>query len=182
MMTTRDANLVVLGLVLCTISLAEAFIILPQSAVSVLGLATRSCSTWSSLYSTPRKPRRSLQKRRKRNKNNGDTEYSFVNPAAEKDDFPWDTAESRPLIAADKIEAGEDYWIDEVDLKKQEERAKPPKRLEGQVTDEKLWGEVLSPYRQNWIGLFSVLVVALGVIVTQFPELLQSPTITIPDL
>ena len=135
----------------------------------------------------PRRPRRSLQKRRKRVR-----ETTFVtqpttnsnNRDNNDDDFPWDTAESRPLIKAEAQEAGEDYWIAEEDLQKlqQAQAQARPRRLEGQVTDEKLWTEVLSPYRQNWIGLASVLVVVLAVIITQFPELLQSPIITIPDL
>ena len=132
----------------------------------------------TSLNSTPqRKPRRSLQKRRKRNK-----EVSTTGPQQVEDDFPWDTAESRPLIKSEAQELGEDYWIAEEDLKKVQDRSKPPDRLEGQVSDEKLWDEVLSPYRQNWIGVFSVLVVVLAVIVSQFPELIQSPLIPIPDL
>lgn len=99
-----------------------------------------------------------------------------------EDDFPWDTAESRPLIKSSAQESGEDYWIDEEELRKVQEQSVPPKRLEGQVTDEKLWSEVLSPYRQNWIGIFSVTIAVLAVIVTQFPEMLQTPLIQIPDL
>ena len=34
------------------------------------------------------------------------------------DDFPWETAESRPLVTSKSIEYGEDYWIDERDLEK----------------------------------------------------------------
>ena len=43
------------------------------------------------------------------------------------EDFPWETAESRPLVLSSAIEAGEDYWIDEKDLeeaKKREEAIK----------------------------------------------------------
>jgi hypothetical protein len=43
------------------------------------------------------------------------------------EDFPWETAESRPLVLSSAIEAGEDYWIDEKDLeeaKKREEAMK----------------------------------------------------------
>lgn len=180
-MIARIANLALLCL--WGVVTTEAFVVLPQTPLMATLLTTTKSgmgtTSSSSLFSTPpRKPRRNLQKRRKRQKDVS----AFVDPRAKEDDFPWDTAESRPLITANAIEAGEDYWIDEEELKKQEERRKPPKRLEGQVTDEKLWGEVLSPYRQNWIGLFSVMIAVLVVIVTQFPELLQTPVITIPDL
>lgn len=159
---------------------AQAF----QSTRSYLDLVRRTPilathSSPSPLFSTPpRKPRRSLKKRRKRNSN----EEEFGRYETLEDDFPWDTAESRPLIKENAQEAGEDYWIDEKDLQESAEKSKPPKRLEGQVTDEKLWEEVLSPYRQNWIGMFSVMVLVLAVIVSQFPELLQTPIIPIPDL
>jgi hypothetical protein len=88
------------------------------------------------------------------------------------------------LIKSDAQERGEDYWIDEAELEKERERrAQPPKkRPVGQVPDAKLWTEVLSPYRQNWIGFFSVVVILLATIVTKFPELLQPPVISIPDL
>ena len=132
----------------------------------------------TALFSTPpRRPRRSLQKRRKRNQ---DVTVDRTQPMA--DDFPWDTAESRPLVKAEAQEAGEDYWIAEEDLQRQKEREKPPVRLQGQVSDEKLWMEILSPYKQNWIGLFSVVIGILAVLVIQFPELLQTPIISIPDL
>lgn len=138
----------------------------------------------TTLWSTPpRKPRRALQKRRKKGGTDSSSSPSdFRRTTKLEDDFPWDTAESRPLIKSDRVEAGEDYWIAEEDLKKVQEERKPPTRQPGQVTDEKLWGEVLSPYRQNWIGVASVVVVVLAVIVSQFPELLQTPVITIPDL
>lgn len=184
-MIARSRNLALLCICLSGVVTTEAFVVLPQTPLMVKITTSDPVMTptitSSSLFSTPpRKPRRNLQKRRKRQND----ESAFVDPRnpAKEDDFPWDTAESRPLITANAIEAGEDYWIDEEELKKQEERSKPPKRLEGQVTDEKLWGEVLSPYRQNWIGLFSVMIAVLVVIVTQFPELLQTPVITIPDL
>ena len=185
-MVSRIANLAILCIALWTVTTTtttEAFVV-PLPQINVITLRPRTgntVATSSCLFSTPpRRPRRNLQKRRKRNKDVG----AFIDPRnpIEEDDFPWDTAESRPLVSANAIEAGEDYWIDEAELKKQKERAKPPKRKEGQVTDEKLWDEVLSPYRQNWIGLFSMMIVILVVIVTQFPELLQTPVISIPDL
>jgi hypothetical protein len=38
------------------------------------------------------------------------------------EDFPWETAEKRPIISSEAIEKGEDYWIDERDLVKEKER------------------------------------------------------------
>jgi hypothetical protein len=47
---------------------------------------------------------------------------------------------------------------------------------------DKLWTEVFAPYKQNWIGVFSVVIIILATIVTNFPELLNQPVIQIPDL
>jgi len=91
----------------------------------------------------------------------------------------------RPIVRANAIEAGEDYWIDEADLKKSIERDQAiqnRKAMEGEIPQEKLRTEVVAPYKQNWIGLFSVGIVTLAVIINKFPELLQSPVIPIPDL
>ncbi len=38
------------------------------------------------------------------------------------EDFPWETAEKRPIITSEAIEKGEDYWIDERDLAKERVR------------------------------------------------------------
>jgi len=54
--------------------------------------------------------------------------------------------------------------------------------MEGEITQEKLRSEVVAPYKQNWIGYFSVMIVVLATIVTKFPELLNTPLIPIPDL
>lgn len=100
-------------------------------------------------------------------------------------DFPWDTAESRPLVKSVSREAGEDYWIDEEELVKFEQQQmaiKNRKSMEGEVPKEKLWSEVKAPYKQNWIGYFSVVIAILSAIVIKFPELLDQPTIPIPDL
>ena len=78
---------------------------------------------------------------------------------------------------------GEDYWIDQEELKAaQERREQLQKREPGQIPNEKLWVEILSPYKQNWIGMISVVIVVLATIVTKFPELVEAPTIVIPDL
>ena len=54
--------------------------------------------------------------------------------------------------------------------------------MEGEIPKEKLWDETLAPYRQNWIGVISVLIVMLVTMVTKFPELLETPTPGFPDL
>jgi hypothetical protein len=54
--------------------------------------------------------------------------------------------------------------------------------MEGEMSKEKLMTEVTAPYKQNWIGIFSVLVVTLAFIVTNFPEALENPSISFPDL
>lgn len=93
--------------------------------------------------------------------------------------------ETRPLIRSKKIEAGEDYWIEEEELKKYSEREKAIKNrkaMEGEISIEKLKEEVVAPYKQNWIGFISVGIIVLAVIVKEFPELLNTPMIPIPDL
>ena len=50
------------------------------------------------------------------------------------------------------------------------------------MSKEKLMTEVVAPYKQNWIGLISVTVIVLAAIVTNFPELLENPSISFPDL
>jgi hypothetical protein len=54
--------------------------------------------------------------------------------------------------------------------------------MEGSISKDKLREEMVAPYKQNWIGLFSVLIVVLSTIVTKFPEVMQIPVIPIPDL
>jgi hypothetical protein len=54
--------------------------------------------------------------------------------------------------------------------------------LEGEIPKEKLWEETLAPYKQNWIGFISIIMVVLATIVTKFPELLETPSPTFPDL
>ena len=93
--------------------------------------------------------------------------------------------EWRPLAKSRAVESGQDYWIDETELRKVQERERALKNRKlsvGEMPREKLRTEVVAPYKQNWIGLFSVGIGILAVIVSQFPELLQTPVITIPDL
>jgi hypothetical protein len=54
--------------------------------------------------------------------------------------------------------------------------------MEGSISKERLREEVIAPYKQNWIGLFSMVIVILATIVTKFPEVIEIPVIKIPDL
>ena len=54
--------------------------------------------------------------------------------------------------------------------------------MESEISQEKLKTEIAAPYKQNWIGLLSTVVVVLAFIVKQFPELLVPPSIPFPDL
>jgi len=94
--------------------------------------------------------------------------------------------EVKPLVRAVGIQRGEDYWIDEEAARREELKATRRKeRLEREtesVPIEKLKDEITAPYRENWIGFFTVGVIVLTVIVTQFPALLEAPQIGIPDL
>lgn len=132
------------------------------------------------------KPRRLLKKRRSRRGDKANRRREGL-AYGQKTEEEWQAqgGELRPLIRSNAVEAGEDYWIDESDLRASQEREralKARKSSEERIPDSKLWDETLAPYRQNWIGYFSVLIVILGMMVTQFPELLQSPVIQIPDL
>jgi hypothetical protein len=54
--------------------------------------------------------------------------------------------------------------------------------MEGSISKERLRQEVVAPYKQNWIGLISMVIVILATIVTNFPEAIEIPVIKIPDL
>lgn len=56
------------------------------------------------------------------------------------------------------------------------------KSMEGEMSKEKLISEVVAPYKQNWIGNISVVIIILAAIVTNFPEALENPSIGFPDL
>lgn len=96
------------------------------------------------------------------------------------------------MVASIRRDTGEDYWIDPKDLEKEQRRKEELEKqraafLEGKgeqaMPEEKLMTEVKAPYRQNWIGYFSLMVAILSIIVSQFPELLEpAPTIRFPDL
>jgi hypothetical protein len=89
------------------------------------------------------------------------------------------------LISSIKREAGEDYWIDEKDYESEQLRQhaiKNRKAMKGEISKEKLWSEVKAPYKQNWIGYFSMMILMISAIVIKFPELLDTPLLQIPDL
>mmetsp|Transcript_18792 Transcript_18792/g.26501 ORF Transcript_18792/g.26501 Transcript_18792/m.26501 type:complete len:172 (+) Transcript_18792:222-737(+) len=142
-------------------------------------IVLQKTSNFNCLFATPerRQPRRNLKKRRNRRKRQQKAQTLG-------EDF-WETADRRPLVSAEAREAGEDYWIDEKDLQEsllREQAIKNRKAMEGEITQEKLRAEVAAPYKQNWIGYFSVCIIVLAMIVTQFPELLNNPVIQIPDI
>ena len=56
------------------------------------------------------------------------------------------------------------------------------KAMEGSISKDRLRDEVVAPYKQNWIGLFSMVIVILSTIVIKFPEVIETPIIKIPDL
>jgi len=144
--------------------------------------STTVIQTPTILFSSPppkRIARRDLKKRRnKRQRQGRSREVEDVVPENEN-------IETRPLVRSVSVEAGEDYWIDEEDLRKSLEREqaiKNRKTMEGEIPKEKLRTEVAAPYKQNWIGAISVFIIFLATIIQQFPDLLLSPIIPIPDL
>ena len=65
---------------------------------------------------------------------------------------------------------------------KERENSWKSRPKENQITQEKLWTEVLSPYKQNWIGYISVVIVVIAFIVKNFPEVMNPPLVrNIPD-
>lgn len=139
--------------------------------------STISSTTTSLQMSQPpqRKPRRSLQKRRRKQRRAGQSvTVSTSSPAVDE--------EIKPLVASRSKELGVDYWIDEADLQKEREKQSKRPPDPGQISQSKLRSEIVSPYKQNWIGLISVAIIILATIITQFPELLNMPpTIQNPD-
>mmetsp|Transcript_2399 Transcript_2399/g.3583 ORF Transcript_2399/g.3583 Transcript_2399/m.3583 type:complete len:183 (-) Transcript_2399:287-835(-) len=150
----------------------------------------------SQLFSTPQKrvARRHLKKRSRRKRDGQSKAISSGGQSLAVNSFASQTmqsvetemeVETRPLVRSRSVEAGEDYWIDEEEMKKSLERKhaiKNRQSMEGEISQQKLRDEVVAPYKQNWIGYFSVFIVVLATIVTQFPELLNTPLIPIPDL
>lgn len=166
-------------------------------------IAANSVGTTTSLSSSPiptgnrPPPRRTLKKRKNKRRQRMDQSSQQIRGFNTNDithnqhsKKTWgedeeDDVEIRPVRRRDAIEAGLDYWIDEGDLERERQRkisVKNRKSMVGAISQEKLRGEVVAPYKQNWIGLFSVFIVILSAIGTKFPELLQGPLIPIPDL
>ena len=143
----------------------------------------------SALFSTPPRraqPRRNLKKRpRRRDKRGGNNIVQVPTETDPQEERVEEESEWRPLSKARAVEAGQDYWIDEKELRKVQEREwalKNRKLSVGEMPIEKLRTEVVAPYKQTWIGWFSVGIVMIATIVTQFPELLNTPVIPFPDL
>ena len=144
----------------------------------------------SCLYSTPPRraqPRRNLKKRPRRRDKRGGGGGNFIQLPSETNkqvEMEGET-EWRPLAKSRAVESGQDYWIDETELRKVQERERALKNRKlsiGEMPKEKLRTEVVAPYKQNWIGWFSVGIVIISTIVIKFPELLDTPAIPIPDL
>lgn len=163
------------------------------------GLGDADGSSTTALFSSPvgnrPPPRRTLKKRtnkrrrkmdelsqKSRGSNFHDASHTNSNAQLLGDE---DDVEIRPARRKDAVEAGLDYWIDEGDMRRERQRriaVKNRKSTEGSISEEKLREEVVAPYKQNWIGVFSVFVAVLSAVGTKFPELLQTPVIPIPDL
>jgi hypothetical protein len=119
-----DFRLFLLLLILCCLVSSSAFTI-PTVRLLLSSSYLVEIHVKTVLYSTNRSntpqqqpprqpPRRNLKKRRKRQDNKQLT--------TRETEFPWETAESRPIVSSRLKEAGEDYWIDEEDLVKSLER------------------------------------------------------------
>lgn len=140
------------------------------------------------LYSTPPRraqPRRNLKKRPRRRDKRGGGNFIQLPPDSNEQEEVEGETEWRPLAKSRAVESGQDYWIDETELRKVQERERALKNRKlsiGEMPREKLRTEVVAPYKQNWIGWFSVGIVMIATIVSQFPELLNTPVIPIPDL
>ena len=161
----------------------DAFVPEGHAIVRSVGISGSTC-----LYSMPprrAKPRRNLKKRpRRRDKRGGGTFIQLPSDSDKQDAMEGET-EWRPLAKSRAIESGQDYWMDETELRKVQERERALKNRKlsiGEMPREKLRTEVVAPYKQNWIGWFSVGIVMFATIVSQFPELLNTPVIPIPDL
>jgi len=145
----------------------------------------------------PRQPRRMLKKRRPKRGDRKRRREVTSSSSSTSTSSPFGNIipgiiynneynlEYRPLVPSVRRDMGEDYWIDPIDFEReqQQQRLKEKKKRQHGISDEKLWMEVKAPYRQNWIGYFSVMIAILSIIVSQFPELLEPiPTIRYPDL
>mmetsp|Transcript_33080 Transcript_33080/g.80400 ORF Transcript_33080/g.80400 Transcript_33080/m.80400 type:complete len:261 (-) Transcript_33080:1480-2262(-) len=165
---------------------------IPQSPIHYS--PTRSSLHMSSKPPSPsRQPRRMLQKRTNRQKKRHSFNNQVLSSKTAETKKSAMTEEIRPLIKSVSRERGTDYWIDPADyereVRREQERLERLQQLRkggknnDKISDEKLWSEVKAPYKQNWIGYFSVMVAILSMLLTKFPELLEPTTIIqYPDL
>lgn len=162
---------------------SDAFAILPHNHLSskFTGIIIPTSTSGKNSHLCAIAPRRTLKKRSRKRRD----KKRIDNSTNDGDEF-WDTSESRSIVSNVSVLQGDDYWIDEKDLKKSQEREQAIKNriaLEGQIPTARLRDEIVAPYKQNWIGYISVMVIVLAVIGSQFPELLQIPIIpNVPDL
>ncbi|EJK60183.1 hypothetical protein THAOC_19513 [Thalassiosira oceanica] len=122
-------------------------------------------------------PRRTLKKRRSNRRRRVDGKSE--NEVPMEHNF-----EVKPIRRRDAVEQGLDYWIDEEEINKSKARESRPAKTSkrSRMSQDKLKAEIVAPYKQNWIGYFSLTIVILATIGKQFPELLAIPIIPIPDL
>mmetsp|Transcript_22922 Transcript_22922/g.50138 ORF Transcript_22922/g.50138 Transcript_22922/m.50138 type:complete len:219 (-) Transcript_22922:375-1031(-) len=78
-----------------------------------------------------------------------------------------------------KREAGEDFWLDpellqdDVAKRRKEESRRKQYKRKGGYAEEKLKQELVSPYKNNTIGLIVVGIAFFAVLLSFFPELLE---------
>lgn len=95
--------------------------------------------------------------------------------------------EFRPLVLKTDRESvlrGEDYWIDysEVDKKKAQKEARAKAPAPDQFAQSKMKAEIVNPYKQNWILVISIVIVAIAGFVRINPGILDDPSIiTFPN-
>jgi len=114
---------------------------MPRGSFGCASSTTSIRTTPTILFSSPPPPkriaRRDLKKRRnkgqRQSRSRGVEDVIVSNTSA--------ILETRPLVRSISVEAGEDYWIDEDDLRKSLERQqaiKNRKIMEGEIPKEKL--------------------------------------------
>eukprot|EP00752_Nemacystus_decipiens_P009897 g8830.t1 len=90
--------------------------------------------------------------------------------------------EFRPLVLKTDRESvlrGEDYWIDysEVDKRKAQKEARAKAPAPDQFAQSKMKAEIVNPYKQNWILVISIAIVAIAGFVRINPGILDDPSI-----
>lgn len=95
------------------------------------------------------------------------------------DDSYWE-GDIRPLVSAERKEAGADFWISEEDLRAEEERVegeKNRKLMEGDMPASKLREEIVAPYTNNWIGFVVGVVLLISLVFELDPTLFDGPIV-----